>query len=217
MSESTSLIYVPVNTPGVTRSLNKLIFTDFGGNCQYSYDNVRVPADAIFGTPHMGWKHMAFSFNYKWQLRAHGVGMAQRLYENMRDFAKQRIGGGRPIIQYTNVATRLGDMALRIETLKNTMYRTAWETDQMEKSGVPMPEPTGNWYHYWVLLNLIKEVSWKLCEAAHDIYGSIATSDDFPVESFLRYNLMWRGAALPPELGLAKLCMDYDDRYYYER
>ena len=216
LSESASLFYVPVDTPGITRSLNKLIFTDFGGNCQYCYDNVRVPDDALFGKLHTGFKHLSFAFLYKWQIRCHGVGLAQRLYEHMRDFAKQRIASGKPIIQYTHVAARLGDLALQIETVKAIMYKVAWETDRAENSGIISPG-AGNWYWYWVFLNLLKQVSWNLCEAAHDIYGSIATSDDFPLESFLRYNLMWRGAAQPPDLGLIKLCNDYDDRYYYER
>ncbi len=219
ISESASSFRVRTDTPGVTRTLNKLIFTDFGGNCQYHYDNVRVPESALTGLLHQGCKSMLFIFQYKWQVRSHGVGLLQRFYEHMRDYAKQRVAGGRPIIQHSSTAAKLGDLAMQLEALRALQYRVAFETDQMEKAlvkgGVTLA-PASNLYWYAIFLDLLKKVSWRFCEAAHDIYGSIATSEDLPLDTFLRYNLMFRGAAFPPEMELMRACWDYDTRYYYE-
>ena len=94
-------------------------------------------------------------------------------------------------------------------------YKFAWETDQIEKCGTLCP-PYGNWFLYATFLTYQKEVSWRICELAHDIYGSIAGSEDFPFAQFYRYNFMWRGAALTPAMALVRACRDYDIRYYHE-
>lgn len=141
--------------------------------------------------------------------------MAMRLYDHMYEYAKQRMGGGKPIIQHTDTAHRLGDLAMHLEALRAFHFKTAWETDQMEQSGAPIAPPF-NLYWYCLFLTYLKEVSFKFAEAAHDIYGSLAGAQEMPVESFLRYNFMWRGAAMTPSMSLIRATKDYEDRLYYE-
>ena len=105
---------------------------------------------------------------------------------------------------------------MHLESVKNYHYKIAWETDQMEEAGVPCP-PYSNWYWYMTFLTLLKQVSLRFFEAAHDIYGSIATAEDLPFESLLRYNMHMRAAPLTPEMSLIRACMDYENRYYYQR
>ena len=219
ISESlTSFTGIKADAPGVTRILNKLIFTCFGGNCQWYFDNVRVPDSAVVGQVHQAWKQTAFAFQYKWQVRSMGIDILRSLLEHMREYAKQRVGGGKPIIQHSSVAAKLGYLATQLEALRNLQYRAAWENDQMEtymeKTGYAIP-PVINMYWYSTLLTFQKKVSFEFFEGAHDIYGSLAGSEDIPVESFLRWNFMWRGAAMPPDMAAARATKDYDDRFYY--
>ncbi len=215
VSESSSFLALPTDTPGVTRNINKLVFMGFDGNCQFTFDNVRVPESALRGTLHKAYLQMAWSFGYKWVARSWSVGTAMKIYEDMVEYAKQTIRGGRPLIQHIDTQTRLGDLAMRLEALRAFYYKVAWETDQMEKYGVLNP-PYGNWYWYSTFLTYQKEVSWRMSELAHDIYGSIAGSEDFTFAQFYRYNFMWRGAALTPSMALVRACKDFDARYYYE-
>ncbi len=214
ISESSSTFVVPVVTPGVSRTLNKLVFMGFDGNCQFHYDNVRVPEDTIRGEVHKGYKQVAWSFAYKWIARSWSVGTAMRIYEHMVEYAKETIRGGRPLIQHIDTQTRLGDLAMRLEAMRAFYYKVAWETDQLEKCGALRP-PYGNWFWYSAFLTYQKELSWRISELAHDIYGSLAGSEDIPTEQFYRYNFMWRGAALTPSMALVRACRDYDTRYYY--
>ena len=85
----------------------------------------------------------------------------------------------------------------------------------MEKYGA-LNHPYGNWYWYATFLAYQKQVSWRISELVHDIYGSMAASEDLPIAQFYRYNFMWRGAALTPAMALVRACKDYDVRYYYE-
>ena len=85
----------------------------------------------------------------------------------------------------------------------------------MEKYG-KLDLPHGNWFWYATFLTYQKEVSWRISELAHDIYGSIAGSEEMFTEQFYRYNFMWRGAALTPAMALVRACKDFDTRYYYE-
>jgi alkylation response protein AidB-like acyl-CoA dehydrogenase len=216
LSESMSNFLVPVDTPGVTRNLNKLIFMGFDGNCQFNYDNVRIPESALLGKLHRGYDQIAWWFGYKWIARCWGIGTAIRILEHMFEYAKQTVRGGRPLIQHLDTQARLGDLAMRVETMRAFYYKVAYETDQMEKYG-KLQKPYGNWFWYATSLTYQKEVSWRITELAHDIYGSLAGSDDLPIEQFYRYNFMWRGAALTPQMALVRACKDYDIRYYHER
>lgn len=58
----------------------------------------------------------------------------RRIYEHMREYAKQRRAGGKSLIEHLNVALKLGEIASDLEALRNLMYRAAWEIDVAQSS-----------------------------------------------------------------------------------
>lgn len=84
--DSLSMIVVPTDAPGfrVERELD--IFGRLQGQCEISFDDVRVPADHLLGTVHQGAALMQERLGLGRVLRScHWLGLAQRCFELMCD------------------------------------------------------------------------------------------------------------------------------------
>ena len=142
---------------------------------------------------------------YKWLMLAPFLGEIQRVYDDVVEYAKQRVQGGKPIIKHSNVAAMLGEAAANIEALRAFAYRTAWETDQWEKNG---GEPN----EFWCLgyLYLFKKIGLRLSEIANEIYGGVGKSLDMPLEKFARRIFTWQAAGTPTAINAIKCSMAYN-------
>jgi alkylation response protein AidB-like acyl-CoA dehydrogenase len=140
------------------------------------------------------------------------VGLMQRIYEDMREYAKQRIGGGKPIIEHTSVASKLGEMAVNLEAVRSLLYRSAWEIDQAEEAGRRSIRES-NLFWFAAGYAFFKQVSWRFCELATDIYGGMSASVDLPLGEFLKHIFYIRAAGLTVDVELITACRDYDTRY----
>ena len=207
LSESMTIFWVLKDSPGLTYQPNRLIATGFTGNTQLLYEDVRVPESNMIGQLNKGYSIIESIFTSKWTATAPMLGTMQKLYEHMRDFASHRIGGGKPIIEHTNVASKLGELATGIEALRALLYKTAWETEQAEKAGRIC------WFWNLAYYTQCKKLAWRFCDIAPDIYGGIVASLDFPIEGFLRGVYVTRAAGLTLEMQLIKASIEYDNRY----
>lgn len=207
-SKSMTMFWVPKDSPGMTMTPNKMISAEFGGNVQTSYENVRVPENQMIGQVNKGFSVIESIFTTKWLGVVAFLGIMEKLYDDMREYAKQRIGGGKPIMEHTSIAAKLGELACRIEGLKALLYKVAWECDQAEKVGKRAS-------HFWDLSFywLLKDVSWRFCELSTDVYGCLSGSTDMPLEGFLRGSFYFRAAGLTCDVELFKASQEYDTRF----
>jgi alkylation response protein AidB-like acyl-CoA dehydrogenase len=109
---------------------------EFGGHCQTFFDNVIVPESHMIGQVNKGFSIIESLFQCDFCGISGGIGAMQRIYENMREFAKQRIGGGKPIIEHTSIARMMGKIGAQLEAVRALLYRGAWESDQAKKTEV---------------------------------------------------------------------------------
>lgn len=212
ISESATCFWVRKDTPGVTMTINKLIAVELGGNVQTNYDNVRVPEIQVMGQVNKGYNVFEWFFATKWLVVAGLLGHMQKLYEDVRDYAKERVQGGKPLIQHSAIAAMLGDMGTQLEALRAFIHKAAWEADQWESiGGVPLNLfwPQGCFYLY-------KMLSWHFCEIAGEVYGGIGLSVDLPLESFVRHAFGFRPGGCTPMINSVKCSNQYDNRYKYE-
>ncbi len=211
VSKSLSHFWVATDTPGVTQVPNRLVAGEISGNVQTYMENVRVPESnrvglevnkgGLFSKDYLAAKILHF---------ANLLGQAQSLYDHMRGYAKERIGGGKPLIEHNNVEVLLGEAAMSLDIARAYMYRVAWENDQRELAGAPV-----NLYWAQGFCTYVKKISWRLCEIASDIYGGIGGSVDLPVEKFLRrtFTFMPTGGGTW-SIQMMKCSRDYDDRLF---
>jgi alkylation response protein AidB-like acyl-CoA dehydrogenase len=212
VSRAMTFFWVPTEAPGITLTPNRMLTSEFGGNCQTHYDNVRVPESNLIGQVNNGFSIIESFFLAHLPGISGSLGLMQRIYEHMREYAKQRIGGGKAITRHTSVASKLGELAVNLEALRSLIYRGAWEIDQVEEAG-GRALGESNWFWFAAGYALFKRVSWRFCELATDIYGGMSASIDLPLGGFLKHIFYIRAAGLTVDAELIRAGWDYDTRY----
>jgi alkylation response protein AidB-like acyl-CoA dehydrogenase len=206
VSKSTTLFWVTKDTPGLSHEMNRLIIGDVFGNCQTHFDNVRVPECQLIGEVNKGYALLEDLVGTKMGAFSHSLGAAQKLYEQVVEYARQRVQGGKPIIQHSHIAALLGEIALNLESTRAFMYRAAWETDQTELAGAPRNV-------FWSVgcFYLIKMLGLRLSEVAYEVYGGIGGSVDLPLATYIRHCYMILPGGESPNMNKIKCSMAYNN------
>lgn len=111
-----SLFLLPRGTPGV----NLTPIPKIGNNCLPSFemrlDNVKLPADALFGEEGQGFAHLGETLHYaRAGMAAATTGYAQFAVTLATEHLKTRTQFGRPLGQFQVLAHRLADMQMRVD------------------------------------------------------------------------------------------------------
>jgi acyl-CoA dehydrogenase len=95
-----------------------------------TYDNVRVPADAIVGEPGEGFRVGMETLNlFRVTVGAAALGFAQRALQEALSFAKNRRLGSGTLADNAVTQEKLADMALLNDASALLVYRAAWQQD----------------------------------------------------------------------------------------
>jgi hypothetical protein len=91
------------------------------------FEDCEVPAENLLGKEGAGVS--IFTESMTWErgcILSGAVGAMERLLETCVRYAKERKQFGQPIGKFQQVASRLVDMKLRLETSRDALYRGAW-------------------------------------------------------------------------------------------
>jgi alkylation response protein AidB-like acyl-CoA dehydrogenase len=123
-----SMISVPSATPGIEvrgietmggREVNDVFFTD-----------CRVPAERLVGAEDRAWTQlMAGLNNERLIIGAQALGMAQRAFDDVLVYVKQRRQFGQPIGSFQALKHRLADLATELEATRLLVYELAARVD----------------------------------------------------------------------------------------
>lgn len=155
VSQSASAFWVPKEAPGLTIIPNRV--ADIAGNCQTFYDNVRVPETHLSGKLNKGFDSLMIALQSKTMVWAALLGWTQQLYDELRDFLRERVQGGKPLIKHSYVEFMLGQIAVDVEATRALTYRAAWEIEQALKAGAPT-----NLYWSQAVLYQVKNMMFEL-------------------------------------------------------
>ena len=116
------------HVPGfeVSRKLEKMGMhsSDTG---ELTFDEVRVPAEAILGEEGKGFYHISWELQSERMVAAAGcVAGAERMFERTLEYAKEREAFGRPIGKFQAIRHKFAEMATKIEAAKQFNYLVAW-------------------------------------------------------------------------------------------
>ena len=96
-----------------------------------TYDNVRIPADAILGEPGEGFRIGMETLNlFRVTVGAAALGFAGRALDEALSFAKGRRLGNATLADNPVTQAKLADMALAIDASALLIYRAAWQQDE---------------------------------------------------------------------------------------
>ena len=169
---------VPTDTPGyeVVRVEHKLGLHS-SDTCQIAFTDMRIPADLRLGAEGEGYKiALANLEGGRIGIASQAVGMARAAYEAARDYARERIAFGKPIVEHQAVAFRLADMATRIEVARQMVLHAA----ELKESGVPCLTEAS------MAKLFASEMAEKVCSDAIQIHGGYGYMSDYPVERIYR-------------------------------
>ncbi|MEK1931626.1 MAG: acyl-CoA dehydrogenase family protein [Pararhizobium sp.] len=169
---------VPTDTPGyeVVRVEHKLGLHS-SDTCQIAFTDMRIPADLRLGAEGEGYKiALANLEGGRIGIASQAVGMARSAYEAARDYARERIAFGKPIVEHQAVAFRLADMATRIEVARQMVLHAA----ELKENGVPCLTEAS------MAKLFASEMAEKVCSDAIQIHGGYGYMSDYPVERIYR-------------------------------
>ncbi len=118
-----SLIAVPGDTPGLTRTPLAKMGWWCSDTAQLHFDSCRVPADHLIGAENTGFRMIMENFNGERLLMSAGAcAFAQVCYDEALDWARQRQTFGSKLIEHQVVRHRLMDMRMRIASTRAWLH-----------------------------------------------------------------------------------------------
>jgi alkylation response protein AidB-like acyl-CoA dehydrogenase len=126
--EGLSMILVPAGVDGMEiraietmggSEVNDVFFTD-----------CRIPAGGLVGRQDHGWMQLMTGLNHeRLIIAAQSLGMAQRAFDDVLAYVKERKQFGRPIGSFQTLRHRLADLATEIEATRLLVYQVAAMVD----------------------------------------------------------------------------------------
>jgi alkylation response protein AidB-like acyl-CoA dehydrogenase len=123
-----SMISVPTDAEGIEvrgidtmggREVNDIFFTD-----------CHVEGDRLLGRQDEGWRQLMAGLNHeRLIIAAQALGMAQRAFDDVLAYVKERRQFGRPIGSFQALKHRLADLATDVEAARLLVYDTAARVD----------------------------------------------------------------------------------------
>jgi isovaleryl-CoA dehydrogenase len=126
--EGLSMISVPTDVDGLEvrgietmggREVNDVFFSD-----------CHVPAERLIGEQDHGWRQLMAGLNHeRLIIAAQTLGMAQRAFDDVLGYIKERKQFGKPIGSFQALRHRIADLAAEIESTRLLVYDTALKVD----------------------------------------------------------------------------------------
>jgi alkylation response protein AidB-like acyl-CoA dehydrogenase len=173
-----SAFMVPRGTPGfhLGRNLSKIGW-DATDTRELIFEECRVPADHLIGTPGVGLRQFMQALAIgRISVAALALGLAQGCLEVALEYAKQRRQFGQPISQFQGIQFKLADMATAVENARLLTYKAAWLYDQ------------GREYAREAAMAKLyaSDAAMQAASEAVQIHGGYGYTDEYPVSRFFR-------------------------------
>ncbi len=178
MVQGTSSFLVPRGTKGLTIArCNETLGCRFMNNGELVFEDMRIPGDHMLVESDSLGKAGVYFRPGKIIQAAKNLGVGVRAFEVTADYVQNYVQGGRILIKHQAVATRLADMATRIEAVRSLVMRAA--------SAVDENSPDAD-----VMCNMAKvyasEEMMKVVQHAVELHGGNGMMLDFGVEKLFR-------------------------------
>lgn len=128
---SFSQFIVDADTPGITRTkLHGKMGIRTSDTAELAFDNVRVPKENIVGKRGNGFYQLMQFFNTtRVMIAAQALGISQACLDESVKYCRERTAFGKPIGSFQTSMQKITEMAIRIEALRNMVYKASWLLD----------------------------------------------------------------------------------------
>lgn len=158
-------------TPGYNLVRQIPIMMNWINPWELYFDNCRVPSSQILGEEGMGYRVAQRGLSTaRMNIGAQCVGIADRCYEMMVGYAKQRVLFGEPIAAKQSIQSMIVDSYVDIHTTRLVTYDAAWKNDQ----GMDTRVEAG-------LVKLLgTEMATRVVDRAIQIHGGYGVTTELP-------------------------------------
>jgi acyl-CoA dehydrogenase len=128
-SRGLSAFIIPADAPGLSVAERIEVIAPHP-LARLSYDNVRVPADALIGEAGEGFRIAMETLNlFRVTVAAAALGFARRALDEALKFASDRRLGSAMLADNAVTQAKLADMATSVDASALLVYRAAWQQD----------------------------------------------------------------------------------------
>jgi alkylation response protein AidB-like acyl-CoA dehydrogenase len=115
-------------------------------------------------------------------LEAINLGVGRAAYEVAVDYARLRVQGGRPLIEHQAIATKLADIAIRLDVARASVWRAAWAYDHPQAyADRSLPDlPLEIVAHVFT-----SEAIMRATKDAAEIFGAMGVMRDMPLAKYI--------------------------------
>ncbi len=173
-----SAIIVEKGTPGFSQiQMHGKMMWRASDTAELYFENCRVPEENLLGVRGQGSKIMLSTLdNGRLSIAAMGLGLAQGAMELAVKYAKERKQFGKPISTFQAISFKIADMATKVETARNLLYKACWLKD----SGRAFGKEAAMAKYY------CSEIAKSVADDAVQIHGGYGLMKDYDIERFYR-------------------------------
>ncbi len=144
---------------------------------QMSYDDHRVPAANLIGTPGKGLSHFLSVLELgRINVASRAVGVARAAFDAALSYSQVRETMGKPICEHQTIQIKLADMATKLEAARLLVKNAAEKKQAGERADVEAG----------MAKLFASEAALELSMESMRIHGGVGYTTDFPVERFYR-------------------------------
>ncbi len=176
--DSFSMIIVPTNTPGYNILRDVRVMGHYGGHCEVSYENVRVPAKNLLGPRGAGFKIAQRRLGpgrifhcMRW------LGQAQRAFDLMCERANTRVAFGKTLGQHQQIQKFIFDSLAEIQASRLLTLHAAHKIDQGTEARVEIG----------VIKVVGAQMLHNVIDRAIQVFGAKGVTEDTPLERMYRH------------------------------
>lgn len=179
--ESMTTWLVPMDSPGITVKPMHKVGHRTRSMCEVYLDNVVVEESDIVGQEGNGFMNVMKNFDVeRLVIAADSLGIATCCYNDALQYATQRVQFGKTIGEFQLIQEKLVEMRIRIENMRNYLYKTAWEKD----NGMPIRTSAALCKRYCA------QAGFEVADMAMQVLGGIGYTEDHRVAR------LWRDARM---------------------
>lgn len=178
IQQGTSSFLVPRDTPGleVTRC-NETFGGRFMNNGEIVFNDCRVPADHMLAHNNALSQAGIYFQPGKILVAAKNLGIGIAAYEQTVKWVHQREQGGRPLIKHQAVATRIAEMATKLEAVSALLRHAATAVDEGSADASTLS--------VMVKVFASQEIL-QVCQHAMELHGGYGAMIEVGIEKFFR-------------------------------
>jgi alkylation response protein AidB-like acyl-CoA dehydrogenase len=160
----------------VSRDIGKLGYRGIE-TVEMSYDDHRIPADALLGDPGRGLGYILSALEVgRINIAARAVGVARAAFDAALKYAQERVTMGKPIAQHQAIQMKLADMATKLEAARLLTKNAAERRQAGERTDVEAG----------MAKLFASETAFELASDAMRIHGGVGYTTELPVERYYR-------------------------------